>query len=109
MRNLLILMVAATLLGISAARPSAGQDYNPKAERQALKARQKLERQAFKVKEKAAKLAWKNSQVPKSVRLQMKHQIQRERRALLERQKNERQQMEDRQRIARESRRIYSQ
>ncbi len=109
MRNLLILMVAAIVLGLACAQPCAAQEYNPKLDRQQLKARQKQERKTLKMKEKYAKASWKDPSVDKIARLQMKHQMEQERRALLERQRNERQNLEDRQRLLKENAKLYGQ
>lgn len=109
MRKLLVLMVAAIMLGLVCARPSGAQDYNPKVDRQQLKARHKQERKTLKMKEKYAKASWKDPSVSKIARLQMKHQMEQERRALLERQRNERQNLEDHQRLLKENAKLYGQ
>ena len=109
MRNLLILMVAAVLLGIASAPRCAGQDYSPKLERQQLKARQKQELKTLKLKENYAKASWKSADVSKPARTQMKHQMEQERRALRERQRNERQDLKDRQQMLKEGEKLYGQ
>lgn len=111
MRNLFVVMIGSLLLGFCLARASTAQEYNydMKAERQALKARQKEEWKALKLKDKAQKESWKGSEVPKSMRLQMKHQMQRQKRELREKHQDERQDLKDRQRMYKESQRLYGQ
>lgn len=67
----------------------------------ALKARQKQELQVLELKKQYAHSAIRDSQVPKAVRIQMKHELQREQRKLRERQKDERQTLKDSERLLR--------
>jgi len=109
MRNFLTLLVAAFLLGLCLARVAAAQQYDLTLEKQQLKARQKEERKALKLKEKYQKESWKNQLISKSVRDQMKHQMERERRELREKHKDELQDLKDRQRALKESQKQFSQ
>ena len=102
MRNLLILMLVGLALAFSVERLQA-QRFELKTETKQLKARQKEERKALKRQEKYTKQSWKGHPVPKSVKLQAKHQMQRQRRQVLERQRNDRQDLKDRQRALKES------
>lgn len=97
MRNLLMMLTIAGLwaaTGVASPRP-----LNQKA---MLKRTQKQELKRFKLKEKYEKQMWKNQQMPKAVRIQMKHRLQREERRLKNHQKDERQKLKDQQRILRE-------
>jgi len=64
-----------------------------------LKARQKEESQVLKLKESYMRSSLRNSNLPKAVRIQLKHELQRERRKLRQRQKDERQVLKDRERL----------
>jgi hypothetical protein len=101
MRRFLVVLMAG-LVGIGLLAPRlAAQDI--KVEKQQMKARQKADLRALKLKEQYQKQAMRTHQVPKSVRVQMTHQMQREKRELRERQKDERQDLKDRQRALREA------
>jgi len=68
-----------------------------------LKQRQKEERKALKMRQHYLKESMKGANVPNAIRLQNKHQIQREVRELREKQNDEMQDLKDRQRLYRES------
>jgi len=108
MRRLLIVMIAGLALASSLTRLAA-QDYSLKEEKQQLKARQKEERKSLKLRGKYLKQSWKGHPVAKSVRVQMKHQMQRNERELREKHKDELQDLKDRQRALKESQKAYSQ
>lgn len=82
-----------------------GQDF--KGERGQVKERQKAERQALKLKHNFTKESLKSQEIPKSQRLIMKHQMERERRELHERHRDELQDMKDRQKALKESQDLY--
>jgi len=96
MQRLLVtvgVLVSTVLLvgGLSA------QDF--KLELQQVKVRQKQEMQALKLKHKYAKEALKGQETPKSVRIQMQHEMEREEKALRQKHKDELQKMKDQQRV----------
>ena len=97
MRRISTLLVLGVLLGMPAV--SAAKSI----EMAQLLQRQKGEMKALKLKEKYQKESLKGQTVPKAVRDQMKHQMDREKRALRDRQKDERQDMKDRERMMKES------
>ncbi len=97
MRNFLMLL---TITGLWAAGAMASPSKH--TETALLKRAQKQEIKRFKLKEKYEKQMLKNQQLPKAVRIQMKHRLQREDRRLKNRQKDERQKLKDQQRILRE-------
>lgn len=109
MRNLLILMVAGLVVGFSAQCLQAGQDYEPKAIVKQLKARHKEQRKALKLKHKTLNQYLKSQSVPKAMRLQKKHQAEREWRELREKQRNELQDLKDRDRVVKEGQKAFSQ
>jgi len=94
-------MLAASVLFLLSGAAKAGQGKGP--EKQFLKARQKQERKALKLKEHYEKQAYRSNQVPRSLRIQRKHEMQREERAMRDRQKDEREDMKDRRRLVKES------
>ena len=102
MRKFLIGMIAGLALAVSLTQLYA-QEYNLEAEKQQLNARQKEERKALKLKGKFKKESWKEQQIPKSVRLQAKHERQREERELRNKHKDEIQDLKDRRRALKES------
>jgi hypothetical protein len=109
MRNLLILMVAGLAFVFSAECLQAGQEYNPKTFIKQAKARHKQQRKELKLKLKTLKRYWKTHSVPKAMRLEMKHQVERERRELREKQRDELQDLKDRQRVLKAGQKAYSQ
>jgi hypothetical protein len=109
MRNLLIFVIAAVVLGTFPARVVSAQEYNLKAERQQLRTRQKEQWKALKFQQKSRKQGFQGQPIPKSMRLQMKHQMERDRRELREKHRDELQDMKDRQRMFRESQKAYGQ
>jgi uncharacterized protein HemX len=109
MRNLLIVMVATLCLGFSLASTVRAQSSNLREQRKQLKVRQKQERKTLKLLQKNQNHSRKGQVISKAVRLQAKHQRQRDRRAMRDRQKDERQDLKDRQRALRESQRAYGQ
>ena len=64
---------------------------------------QKVEQQALKLKEKYQNELFRRGSLSKAMRIQMKHELQREKRELRERQKDERQKMKDQERMMKES------
>ena len=107
MRTILVVLFAAVSLTFFHTGVAWAQGYSPKQEVKLLKARQKAERKALKLKQKYTKQSWKNQNVSKAVRTQMKHQMQREERELREKQKDERQDLKDQQRMLKEHQRSY--
>ena len=91
------LCIAITIAGLSAG-PLFAQPRWP-SEAVTLKARQKQERQALKLKQKYARESLANSGLPKAVRTQLKHELEREQKKLQRRQKDERQTLKDRERL----------
>lgn len=69
---------------------------------QMLKQRQKQDMKQLSLKEKLEKQMMKNPEMPKALRIQMKHQMDREKRDLKQRQKDERQKLKDRLQILKE-------
>jgi lipopolysaccharide export LptBFGC system permease protein LptF len=102
MRTILVVLFAAVTFGFVHTGVAWAQGYSPKLEIKQLKARQKAERKALKLRQKYTKQSWKNQNVSKAVRIQMKHQMQREERELREKQKDERQDLKDQQRLLKE-------
>jgi len=99
MRRFLVVLIS----GVAAVVLSSclwAQDF--KFERQQMKDRQKAEWKALRLKHKYAKESMKGQEVPKSIRIQTKHQLQREARELRQRHADERQDLKDRQRAIQE-------
>lgn len=94
MQRIYMLMLMA---GLSAGPALARQGFPSEAA--TMKVRQKEELQAFKMKQKYAKDSLKNSDLPKAVRTQLKHELTREQRKLRQAQKDERQSLKDRERL----------
>jgi uncharacterized protein HemX len=109
MRNLLIVMVAMLCLGSGLASTVRAQNSSLKQQRKQLKLRQKQEWKALKLLQKNQKRSRKSLSVSKAMRLQLKHQMERERRAMQEKQKDEMQDLKDRQRALKENQRAYGQ
>ena len=101
MRKLFMVAIAALILGLPVATLRA-QDDALKAQKQVLKAKQKSARAALKLRKKYWQQSLKGQLLPKSERLRIKHQMQREERELRERQKDEQQDSKDSQRLMRE-------
>lgn len=99
-RVLVALMVGLAWIWISSSRLAA-QDF--KFEKQQIKERHKVEMKALKMKAKYQKQATQGQEIPKSLRLQTKHQLDREKRELRERQRDELQDLKDRERSLKES------
>ena len=101
MRKLFMVAITALILGLPGATLRA-QDDALKAQKQVLKLKQKQERAALKLRKNNWTQSLKGQPLPKSERLRIKHQIQREERELRERQKDEQQDSNDRQRLMKE-------
>ncbi len=99
-RKLLVAVLVALALGLPARCLSGAQGEI--SEKKQLKLRHREERKAFKFKKKQLRMGVKGPQFTRAVRLQMKHQLQREGRELRQRQKNDLQDMKDRQRMLKE-------
>jgi F0F1-type ATP synthase membrane subunit b/b' len=108
MRKFFIGMIAGLALTVPPAQLAA-QNYSLKVEKQQLKVRQKQEWKALKLRERYQKQSWKHQRIAKSVRVQAKHQMQRERRELRVRHKDELQDLKDRGRALHESQKVRSQ
>jgi len=100
MRKLLLVLAGVSVLGISPALLRAAPRQDPQI--LLIKTRQKQERRALKLKERSEKVSFKGQQVPKGLRDQRKHQMQKERRDLRDKQKAELQDAKDKERIFKE-------
>jgi hypothetical protein len=100
MRRILVALMIGLVWICTSPSPLAAQ--NVKVEKQQMKARHKAEKKTLKMREKYQKQMMKDQRVSKSVRIQMKHQLERERRELRERHKDEMQDLKDRQRTIKE-------
>src|SRR5947209_11339798 len=92
MRYLLVLAFSSLLplaLSTSLGPRAWAQQVSLKGEKQLLKTREKQERNDLKLQHKYRKQSLKRQDVPRAVKIQMKHQMKREERELSERQKNE--------------------
>jgi hypothetical protein len=96
MRKILIALLVGLVWICASPSPLGAQ--NLKTEKQQMKARHKAEKKTLKMRAKYQKQMMKDQRIPKAVRIQMKHQLQREKRELRERQKDELQDLKDRQR-----------
>jgi hypothetical protein len=92
-KTVLLILIA----GLSASSGLAHRKWP--TESAILKVRQKEELQSLRLKQKYAKSSLEDSNLPKAVRLQLKHEMKRERRKLLQRQKDEREALRDRERL----------
>ena len=101
MRKLFAVAITALMMAVPIATLRAQNDVL-KAQKQVLKAKQKEERAALKLRKKYWQQSLRGQPLPKSERLRLKHQMQREARELRERQKDEQQDFKDRQRSIRE-------
>lgn len=101
MRRFVLLLVSVSVL----ASPALVLKASPRGnlEVQALKAQQKRESNTFKINERNLKQSFRGRQVPRSVRDQQLHQLQREKRAMKERHRNQMQELKDRQRMMRDN------
>ena len=106
MRNLLVVMIATLILSLSVASPVRAQNSNLRDQRKQLKLQQKRERNALKTQQKNIKASWNKQPVSKAIRLESKHQMERDRRSLRERQKDARQDLADHQRALRDRQRL---
>ncbi len=101
MRKLLVACMAAFALTCFSGTCVKAQDM--KLEKQAIKLRHKAERRALKERQKLWRMSIKGQPIPKAERIRAKHEMERERRELRERHKDELQDLKDRQRILKES------
>jgi len=101
MRKLFMVAITALILGLPVATLRA-QDDALKAQKQVLKLRHKQERAALKLRKKYWQQSLMGQPLPKSERLRIKHQMQREERELRERERDEQQDFKDRQRLMKE-------
>lgn len=101
-RYLSSVMLAATLFVLGVVSPVAAQKAAPRSEKQQLKTRQRAARKIFKAQTSNTNKRLKDTRIPRSQRVQVKHQMQREKHELRARQKEERQDLRDRQRIRKE-------
>lgn len=101
MRRFVFLLVAVSVLVSPAWMLKASPRGNLEA--QALKAQQKRESHAFKLNERNVKQSFKGRQVPRAVREQQMHQLQRQKREMKERHRDQRQDLKDRQRMMRDN------
>jgi hypothetical protein len=101
MRRMMIVLVGVSVLASSSGWARASQ--MSRQERSILKAQQKQERKSEKLKNHYAKASFKGQHVPKAVRDQRKHEIQKEDREMRERQKDQMQELKDRQKLYKES------
>lgn len=107
MRTLLIVFAAAVIAVSSRSTPALAQVVSFKEEMQQLRARQKQERNALKMRQQYRRQSLKGQDISKAVRLQIKHEMEREARALREQQRNELEQERDRQRLAKDTANLY--
>lgn len=107
MRKSLYCLMMACFLAFPSMSVSAAARGNP--EIQQLKQRQKAERKALKMRQHFVKESMKGRNIPKAIRLQNKHQMEREARELREKQKDEMQDIKDRLRLYNESRKQLGQ
>lgn len=106
MRNLLVVIIATLVLSLSVASPVQAQNSNPREQIKQLKLQQKRERNALKIQQKNIKASWNKQPVSKAIRLESKHQMERDWRSMRERQKNARQDLADQQRALRDRQRL---
>jgi hypothetical protein len=106
MRNLLVVMIATLILSLSVASPVRAQNSNLREQSKQLKLQQKRERNALKIQQKNIKASWNKQPVSKAIRLQSKHQMERDWRSMRERQKDARQDLADHQRTLRDRQRL---
>jgi type VI protein secretion system component VasK len=102
MRKLFAVAITALIMTMPVATLRAQYDAL-KAQKQVLKAKQKEERVALKLRKQYWQQSLRGQPLPKSERLRMKHQMDREERALRDRQKDEQQDFKDRQRLMKEA------
>jgi hypothetical protein len=107
MRRIFCSLMVACFLAVPLIPVNAGARGNP--EIQLLKQQQKAERKAMKLRHHYQKEAMKGQVIVPAVRVQMKHQMQREERELSEKHKDQMQDMKDRMRLYKESMRQWGQ
>lgn len=107
MRKSLYCLMMACFLAVPSICVNAAARNN--LEIQQLKQRQKEERKALKMRQHFMKESMKGQNVAKAIRLQNKHQMEREARELREKQKDEVQDLKDRQRLYDEGRKQLGQ
>lgn len=100
MKKMVIVVVGFSFLALSLGNASASQASSQ--EKHLLKSQQKQERKSEKLKNHYAKASLKGQNIPKAVRDQRKHEIQRENRAMREREKEQMQDLKDRQKMMKE-------
>lgn len=88
----------ALLIGLLGCRALARERGKWTAE-SALKARQKQEIRALELKQEYMRNSLEDSELPRAVRIQLRHELKREQRKLRQRQKDERQELKDRERL----------
>ena len=101
MGKLFVVAITALILGLPVSVLRA-QDNGLKEQKQVLKLRHKQERAALKLRKKYWQQSLMGQPLPKSERLRIKHQMQREERELRERERDEQQDFKDRQRLMKE-------
>jgi len=101
MRKVFLVLVGLSVLGVSSTLGRAAQRQQSQV--QFVKTRQKQERKQLKLKQRYEKASYRGQRVPKGVRDQRKHAMQRERRALRDKQRAELQDVRDQQKVYKES------
>lgn len=101
MRKFLMAWMVMFALACFSVTWATAQDL--KAEKQAIKLRQKVEWKSLKDRQKMWKTSLKGQPLPKAERIRIKHQMERERRELRERHRDEVQDMKDHQRVLKDS------
>jgi hypothetical protein len=98
MKKFLFTLVAVSFLLVPGASVCSARSKN--FEVRHLKLQQKEESKVLKLREHYMKQSWKSQHLPKALREQQKHELQREKRKLKNRQKDEMQELKDRLRLA---------
>jgi hypothetical protein len=98
MKKFLCTLVAVSFLLIPGAAVCSARIKSPEIHK--MKLLHKEQMKALKLREHFMKQSWKNQHVPKAVREQQKHQLERQMRELRNRQKDEMQDLQDRMRLA---------
>jgi hypothetical protein len=109
MRKYLVVMVAATCLGIGSTSAVRAQGPDWRSQQQQLKLQQKRERNALNLQQRNIKRSWKNARISSATRAQTKHQMQRATRDLKQRQRDAMQDLKDRQKAFQQNQRAYAQ
>ena len=102
MRKFLVVAITALIMGMMLVARLRAQDNPLKVQKQVLKAKQKEERAALTLRKRNWHQSLSGQPLPKSERLRVKHQMDREERELRDRQKDEQQDFKDRQRQMKE-------